>query len=169
MGLGIAYVAAVHAKTPRIVIHDRSEAQIKKSLALMDKLLAKDVGKGKMMESDAKSVRERVEVVDFKRFRDVDMVIEVRLELPTRKVDWYANKWLQAASENLGLKTSLFQALVKEVRPDTVLASNTSSISITKLASAAIPEGQSAASEEGKKSASRVVGIRMVSFLHTEN
>ena len=45
------------------------------------------------------------------------------------------------------------------MRPDAILASNTSSISITKIAAAAIPEGVSPASEEGKKSAGRVVGI----------
>lgn len=45
------------------------------------------------------------------------------------------------------------------MRPDAILASNTSSISITKIASAAIPEGVSPASEEGKKSAGRVVGM----------
>lgn len=43
-GLGIAYVAALRAKVP-VLLHDRSSAQINKGLALMDKLLEKDVAK----------------------------------------------------------------------------------------------------------------------------
>lgn len=67
----------------------------------------------------------------------------------------------KAASENVALKLSLFNSLAKETRPDTILATNTSSISITKIAAAAIPEGVSPASEEGKKSAGRVVGMAL--------
>ena len=44
IGLGIAYVAALRARVP-VLLHDRSEVQIKKGLALMDKLLAKDTAK----------------------------------------------------------------------------------------------------------------------------
>lgn len=49
----------------------------------MDKLLAKDVAKGRIQEIDAKEARERIIVVDADKygvngFRDVDMVIEVR-------------------------------------------------------------------------------------------
>lgn len=77
MGLGIAFVAALRAKVP-VLVHDRSEVQLKKSFALMDKLLAKDVAKGKIRESEAKEARERVSIVsEIKGLRDVDMVIEV--------------------------------------------------------------------------------------------
>lgn len=48
----------------------------------MDKLLAKDVAKGRIQEADARQARERVSVVDHavgvKALRDTDMVIEVR-------------------------------------------------------------------------------------------
>ena len=48
----------------------------------MDKLLAKDVAKGKIQEADARHARERVSVIDqamgVRGMRDVDMVIEVR-------------------------------------------------------------------------------------------
>jgi 3-hydroxybutyryl-CoA dehydrogenase len=64
----------------------------------------------------------------------------------------------QAASENVNLKTSLFQSLAAAMRPDAILATNTSSISITKMAAAAIPQGETAASAKGKASAARVVG-----------
>jgi len=143
MGLGIAYVAALRAKVP-VLLHDRSPAQIDKGLRLMDKLLAKDVAKGKIQDMEAKEARERVVVVDQERgvkaLRDVDMVIE-------------------AASENLSLKQSIFASLSAELRPDAILATNTSSISITKIAAATIPKDESAASEAGKRSASRVVGL----------
>lgn len=64
----------------------------------------------------------------------------------------------QAVSENLSLKQKIFKELAAELRPDTILATNTSSISITKIAASAVPEGIAPASEEGKQSTSRVVG-----------
>ena len=63
-------------------LYDRSSEQISRGLTLMDKLLAKDVAKGKIQEADARHARERVSVVDqaagVRALRDVDMVIEVR-------------------------------------------------------------------------------------------
>ena len=77
-GLGIAFVSAVHAKVP-VLLHDRSPAQIKSGLSLFDKILAKDVSKGKLTSEAAKEARARVTVVDdLKHFRDADLVIEVR-------------------------------------------------------------------------------------------
>jgi hypothetical protein len=80
-GLGIAYVAALRAKVA-VQLYDRSPEQISKGLNLMDKLLAKDVAKGKIQEADARHAREHVSVVDqsmgVRALRDVDMVIEVR-------------------------------------------------------------------------------------------
>ena len=85
MGLGIAYVASTRARLP-VLVYDKSRDQIDKSLALMDKLLARDVQKGKIADQDAKDARSRITIVDeLKGFRDVDMVIEVRPpHLPTR-------------------------------------------------------------------------------------
>jgi 3-hydroxybutyryl-CoA dehydrogenase len=63
-------------------LYDRSPEQISKGLNLMDKLLAKDVAKGKVQEADARHARERVTVIDqsmgVRGLQDVDMVIEVR-------------------------------------------------------------------------------------------
>jgi 3-hydroxyacyl-CoA dehydrogenase len=64
----------------------------------------------------------------------------------------------KAVSENLELKQRIFSELAAETRPDTILATNTSSISITKIATSALPQGESAASAVGKSSAGRVVG-----------
>ncbi len=74
-------MAALRAKVP-VGLYDRSPEQISKGLNLMDRLLAKDVSKGKIQEADARHARERVYVVDqavgLRALRDVDMVIEVR-------------------------------------------------------------------------------------------
>ncbi|TRM68944.1 3-hydroxyacyl-CoA dehydrogenase [Schizophyllum amplum] len=143
MGTGIAFVAALRAKVP-VLLHDRSQDQITKGLALMDKLLDKDVNKGKIQSIDAKEARERIRIISssegVKALRDVDMAIE-------------------AVSENLSLKEKIFASLTAELNPGAILASNTSSISITKIATSTIPQGSTAASEEGKQSAGRVVGL----------
>ncbi|KAG6887408.1 hypothetical protein C0995_015595 [Termitomyces sp. Mi166 len=156
MGTGIALVGALRAKVP-VLLHDRSPDQVKKGLSLVDKLLAKDVGKGRLTSEQAKETRDRISVVsDMKGLRDVDMVVEASVWCPIRPhclVDRVA------VSENLPLKQSIFASFVEELRPDAILATNTSSISITKIAASAIPGGVSAASEVGKQSAGRVVGI----------
>ncbi|KAG6866428.1 hypothetical protein C0991_004713 [Blastosporella zonata] len=137
MGTGIALVSALRAKVP-VLLHDRSPDQVKKGLSLMDKLLAKDVSKGRITSEQSKEARDRVTVVDgMKGLRDVDM----------------------AVSESLSLKQSIFASFAAELRPDAILATNTSSISITKIAASALQEGISAASDAGKQSAGRVVGL----------
>ena len=81
MGTGIALVSALRAKVP-VLLHDRSSEQVAKGLSLVDKLLAKDVAKGRITSDEAKDARERITVVGadagIKGLRDVDMVIEVR-------------------------------------------------------------------------------------------
>ncbi|KAI0087113.1 3-hydroxyacyl-CoA dehydrogenase [Irpex rosettiformis] len=143
MGLGIAYVSALRAKVP-VQLHDRSSEQIKKGLAFMDKLLEKDVAKGKITSEEAKEARDRLSVVSPEQglagIRDVDMIVE-------------------AVSENLSLKEAIFRDLAANLSPSTILASNTSSISITKIAAATVPQGFAASSAEGQRSAGRVVGL----------
>jgi len=79
MGTGIALVSALRAKVP-VVIHDKSPEQVEKSFALVDKLLAKDVLKGRLTAEDAKTVKDRISIAENLRgLRDVDMVVEVRL------------------------------------------------------------------------------------------
>ncbi len=77
-------MAALRAKVP-VQLYDRSSEQISKGLNLMDRLLAKDVSKGKIQETDARHARERVSVIDqavgLRGLRDVDMVIEVRSQI----------------------------------------------------------------------------------------
>ena len=80
MGLGIAYVASLKAKVPVLLV-DRSSAQIQKSLSLMDKLLAKDVSKGKITEQEANDAKQRITIVPenvgINGLKDVDLVVEV--------------------------------------------------------------------------------------------
>ena len=72
-------VSALHAKVP-VLLHDRSKDQITKGLSLVDKLLAKDVGKGKLTDTEAKEARDRLSVANsLEDLRDVDMVVEVCL------------------------------------------------------------------------------------------
>jgi 3-hydroxybutyryl-CoA dehydrogenase len=140
MGTGIAFVSALHAKVP-VLLHDKSAHQISKGLSLIDKLLAKDVSKGRLQPSDAEEARARIQTVDaLEAMRDVDMVVE-------------------AVTENLDLKRAIFRDFAAKIRPDAILATNTSSISITKIARAVIPEGASATGEEGKAASGRVVGL----------
>ncbi|KAG2090752.1 3-hydroxyacyl-CoA dehydrogenase [Suillus discolor] len=140
MGTGIAFVSALHAKVP-VLLHDKSAHQISKGLSLIDKLLAKDVSKGRLQASDAADARARIQTADsVEAMRDVDMVVE-------------------AVSENLDLKRAIFREFAAKIRPDAILATNTSSISITKIAAAVIPEGESAAGEVAKAASGRVVGL----------
>lgn len=62
-----------------VLLHDRSQEQITKGFGLIEKLLTKDVSKGKLTDVEAKEARERIRVVDsMEGLRDVDMVVEVR-------------------------------------------------------------------------------------------
>ena len=80
MGTGIALVSALRAKVP-VLLCDRSTEQVTKGLSLMDKLLAKDVAKGRLSSEEAKEARDKVSVVGsevgIKGMKEVDMVIEV--------------------------------------------------------------------------------------------
>ncbi|RUP52019.1 3-hydroxyacyl-CoA dehydrogenase [Jimgerdemannia flammicorona] len=131
MGLGIALVTANVAKL-RVVIMDASSEQLDKgirfmgrpseythnALAPIDKLLEKDVSKNRLTSDDAAATRSRVTTAtSLEAFADVDFVIE-------------------AVSENEQLKRNIFSQLDKIAMPETVLATNTSSISITKIAAA---------------------------------
>ncbi|KAK9896237.1 hypothetical protein P389DRAFT_76523 [Cystobasidium minutum MCA 4210] len=140
MGLGIAYVAAKDAKV-EVVLSDASEAALNKGLAFMNKLLEKDVKKSKISSDDAQAIKDRVKTVNsISAFgqEDVQLVME-------------------AVSESLPLKQKIFSELASQCSPETILATNTSSISIAKIAASAVASGSSA--EEKAKSSSRVLGI----------
>lgn len=127
-----------------------------------DKLLEKDVKKSKISSDDAQAIKNRVKTVNsIAAFgqEDVQLVMEVNQSLA-----YYMTVFLQltrmiykAVSESLALKQKIFSELAARCSPETILATNTSSISIAKIAASAVAEGSSA--EERSKSSSRVLGI----------
>ncbi|MCJ1472776.1 hypothetical protein MMC13_001425 [Lambiella insularis] len=117
MGLGIALVAAQRAQIPVRII-DNSQASIDKGLQFANKLLEKDVSKQRISKEDAAACRERLTPsTKMEDLSDVDFVIE-------------------AVPEIAELKTSIFSQLAQICPSHAILATNTSSISITKIAAA---------------------------------
>jgi 3-hydroxybutyryl-CoA dehydrogenase len=114
MGNGIAQVAATAGF--RVVLHDVSGAALDKGLATVEKNLGRLVEKGKLAAADAEAARGRiVRAPELAGLADVDLAIE-------------------AATENVDLKYRIFESLAKTVQPGRILATNTSSISITGIA-----------------------------------
>ncbi|KAF9577678.1 hypothetical protein BGW38_006962 [Lunasporangiospora selenospora] len=118
MGLGIALVAANVSKLP-VLLMDTSDVQLNKGMKFMDSLLKKDIAKGRLTEQQAEETKSRVATTQtLADFSDVDFVIE-------------------AVSENPLLKAKIFSDLAQATHKNAILATNTSSISITKIAAAA--------------------------------
>ncbi|KAK6495250.1 hypothetical protein TWF481_003276 [Arthrobotrys musiformis] len=119
MGLGIALVAARQASLP-VTLIDNSPASLAKSTAFLGKLLDKDVSKGRLTEEQAGEIKGRITTTtDFDGgIAEADFIIE-------------------AVPEIIDLKTKIFENLAKGAKESAVLATNTSSISITKIAAAA--------------------------------
>ena len=116
MGSGIAHVCALGGREVRL--HDMSAERLQAALGEIEKNLARQVAKGSVSEADAKTALSRITATpDAAKVADVDLVIE-------------------AATENEEVKKAVFQALIPHLKPHTILASNTSSISITRLAAA---------------------------------
>ncbi len=116
MGGGIAQVAAVSGF--ETVVMDTSADAVARCEATHDKLLARAVEKGKMTEDDVKAAKGRLTyVTDIKSLSESDIVIE-------------------AVVENAEVKKSIFKQLADMLKGDQILASNTSSISITEIAAA---------------------------------
>ena len=115
MGNGIAHVCAVAGYD--VVLADISEDQLKASIATMELNLERQVRRGLIDEVGKMEAMARIETTtDYADFGDCDLVIE-------------------AATENEAIKREVFAKLIPNLRPDALIASNTSSISITRLAS----------------------------------
>lgn len=114
MGNGIAQVAS-RARLS-VVMHDVSDELLSKGLNAIDKSLQRDVEKQRATADEKVQIIARIKPSsELNDMRDVDFVVE-------------------AVTENLQLKSDLFARLDRIVRNEVILASNTSSISITKLA-----------------------------------
>mmetsp|Transcript_12673 Transcript_12673/g.26817 ORF Transcript_12673/g.26817 Transcript_12673/m.26817 type:complete len:290 (+) Transcript_12673:134-1003(+) len=116
MGAGIAQLAAMNGV--KVLLQDTNEAALGRGLEGIGKSLARFIKKGALTDDQAKdSLNNIVATPDLKSFKEVDFVVE-------------------AVSENEALKRSIFGSLDKITPPTTILASNTSSISITRIANA---------------------------------
>ncbi|POS87366.1 NAD(P)-binding Rossmann-fold containing protein, partial [Erysiphe pulchra] len=117
MGLGIGLVAAQKAKIP-VTLVDTSQISIDKGLKFAEKLLAKDVFKQRITQEHADETRSLLRTsTSMDSLSEVDFVIEAVPEIPN-------------------LKFSIFEKLAKICALHTILATNTSSISITSIAAA---------------------------------
>ncbi|MFC0297470.1 3-hydroxybutyryl-CoA dehydrogenase [Geobacillus jurassicus] len=116
MGSGIAQVCAVAGY--QVFLYDISEAQLDKGIANIEKGFARQVEKGKMTAADKDAALARLaRSTDLHDAAGADLVIE-------------------AVVENMDVKTKLFAELDAIARPETILASNTSSLPITEIAAA---------------------------------
>ncbi|MGB8952542.1 MAG: 3-hydroxybutyryl-CoA dehydrogenase [Candidatus Aminicenantales bacterium] len=113
MGTGIAQVAAVSGF--EVVLHDVSQELLDRSQKTMEKSLAKLIEKGKITEAK-ETVLGRIKMTtNLQDFKEVDFVVE-------------------AVFEDFEVKKKVLSELDKILAPEVILASNTSSISITRLA-----------------------------------
>lgn len=115
MGSGIAQVAA--ASGHGVLLNDRTPELVERGIANIGKQLARGVEKGRLTDAARTEILGRIAPAPAIQGFDVDVAIE-------------------AASENLETKIGIFRALDAACAPRAVLASNTSSISITVLGAA---------------------------------
>ena len=116
MGAGIIQVLAQNGY--EVVIRARREASIEKGLATVNKNLSKMVAKEKITEEEKEAILSRISgSTDINVVADADLIIE-------------------AATEDLEAKKALFAELDQLCKPETILATNTSSLSITEIAAA---------------------------------
>ena len=116
MGNGIAQLAAQIGCD--VVMRDIEDAFVERGMKNIDRFLSKSVEKGKLESKEKDVILGRITgTTDRSRLKDVDFVIE-------------------AVIEDLELKKSVFKELDELCRPEVVLASNTSSMSLTEIAAA---------------------------------
>ncbi len=126
MGIGIAQIAASNGH--QVVLLDNNANAIEFSMIKLKSVLDRLVQKNRLEVQEAKDLFGRIETTSImNEFNDCDIVFE-------------------AIIENLDVKKSVFKKLEEVVRPDCILASNTSSLSVASIASSI-------------KSAHRVIGI----------
>lgn len=116
MGHGIALTAALAGYD--VIMRDVKQEFVDRGLGAIDKFLAKSVEKGKLPPEEKAAVQGRIKgAVELSELADCDFVIEAVLEV-------------------MDLKKEVFGELDKLCRPEVILATNTSSMSITSIAAA---------------------------------
>jgi len=115
MGNGIAHVFALAGYD--VLLNDISEDGLKKAVATIDKNLERQASRGKITEEDRAGAMARIKTtLSLPDLGPCDLIIE-------------------AATEKEAIKNQIFETLAPHLGPQTILTSNTSSISITRLAS----------------------------------
>lgn len=116
MGCGIAHVSSIAGY--KIQIYDLEQDRIEAALATINGTLARQVGAGKLTEEERKAALSRISgSTDVNDLASMDLVVE-------------------AATEDETVKRKIFATVCPVLRPEAILATNTSSLSITRLASA---------------------------------
>ena len=116
MGGGIAHVCALAGID--VVVTDINEEALQRGRQAIERNLGRQVARGTIREEDKAAALARIHMgLDYALFADCDMVIE-------------------AATEKEEIKREIFKKLTPHLKPDALIATNTSSISITRLASA---------------------------------
>jgi len=116
MGNGIAHVAALHGYNVKLV--DVDVYQIDQAKEIIDQNMGRQVKRGVITDAERKAALARIVTgQDYHLFNDCDLVIE-------------------AAVENEEVKREILKKLCPMLKPEAMIASNTSSISITRLAAA---------------------------------
>ena len=114
MGNGITQVAAMSGLN--VIMNDIKDEFVERGLATITKILARNVDKGKMTDDEKNAVLGRIKTsVSLKDMSSADFVVE-------------------AAVENEGLKFQIFKDLDEVCQPGVILATNTSSIPIGRIA-----------------------------------
>ena len=115
MGGGIAHVCALAGIDVRVT--DVNDEALQRGREAIERNLSRQVARGKIREEDKDAALRRIQMgLDYTQFADCDMVIE-------------------AATEKEEIKREIFKKLTPNLKPDALIATNTSSISITRLAS----------------------------------
>ncbi|MFZ9395535.1 MAG: 3-hydroxyacyl-CoA dehydrogenase NAD-binding domain-containing protein, partial [Erythrobacter sp.] len=114
MGTGIAQTVAQHGM--QVLLADVDRARAEAGRASIDKALGKLVGRGKLEIAEAEAALGRISAVgDYAPMADAELIIE-------------------AATEREEIKKAIFEAAGKVLASDAIMASNTSSIPITRMA-----------------------------------
>lgn len=114
MGSGIAQVAAQAGLD--VVLHDIKEEFVQRGLGVITKNLTRDVEKGRKTEEEKQAILSRITPsTDMNNAKDIDFVVE-------------------AAVENMAIKSEIFKQLDEVAPSHAILASNTSSLPITEIA-----------------------------------
>ena len=114
MGAGIAHVCALAGL--EVALTDVGEEALRRGRETIDRNLSRQIARGKIHEEDKAAALGRIRTgLDYSLFGDCDMVIE-------------------AATEKEELKREIFKKLIPALKPEALIATNTSSISITRLA-----------------------------------